>query len=169
MSSVVCGHEPMLVHTIFLLTLALLGLAKAGQDKGMNRQLTLFGEVVPLENDKNAETVWLRVKDAVKDVGDKFSFTMQRAVYNVEKHVLSIFDGEGNGISVWFQPHPDSQWQDVKPDGVRLGEAMIKTLRQSIDSPQTMADLINNGLMTLEVEKIALKTDGHTFIKWTVV
>ncbi len=90
MSSVVCGHEPMLVHTISLLTLALLGLAKAGQDKGMNRQLTLFGEVVPLENDKNAETVWLRVKDAVKDVGDKFSFTMQRAVYNVEKHVLSI-------------------------------------------------------------------------------
>ncbi len=46
---------------------------------------------------------------------------------------------------------------------------MIKTLRQSIDSPQTMADLINNGLMTLEVEKIALKTDGHTFVKWTVV
>ena len=158
----------MLINTVMVLSMvALLGLSAKGQ-KTESKQLTLFGGEVPIENDKNAETVWVNIGKAVKSVGDSITFTLKRATYNVDKHILTIFDGEGNGLSVWFTNDPSSPW-DGKPNGVRLGEAMVKALRQSIDSPQTMADIINDSELVLKVEKIALKTEGHTFVKWSIV
>ena len=157
----------MLIETLVLLTLALfVGLAKTGKDTG-TKQATLFGEVVPLEQDKNANTVWVKIREKVKDVGDKLTFTMLRAIYHAKNNTIMVFNGEGEGMSLFFENHPDSEWQDVVPDGVKLGIALVKVFG-SIDTPDDMATLINENDATLTVEKIPLKTEGHTFVKWTV-
>ena len=157
----------MLIETMILLTLAsFVGLAKAGKDTG-TKQATLFGEVVPLEQDKNADTVWVKIREKVKNVGDKLTFTMLRATYSAKINAIIIFDGEGRGTTLYFELHPENTFLANIADGVKLGRILTKKYG-SIATPDDMATLINENEMVLTVEKRPLKTEGHPFVKWTV-
>ena len=124
-------------------------------------QTSLFGGLVSQNEDRPLK--WLRVYDEVANEGDTMTMRLTAAAFNDEKGCLTVIDGDNDtALTVWFENHPDAKFTST-PDGVRLGRAVERALKQPIASHDGLVDAIKGHDLTLTVT--------HTGVKgrlWTI-
>lgn len=72
---------------------------------------------------------WITYYDDVKEVGASFSFTADKLLFNEEKNVVRLInESERQGVSIYTAHHPESKFKDSTPDGIRLVNALGRSL-----------------------------------------
>jgi hypothetical protein len=132
---------------------------KTGVEKSMARpkkaaQTNLFGEFVEQEKEP---LEFVKVYEEVVNEGDQFTMNLGVAKYNDEKDCITVIDSEKNqALTVYFEQHPSSKFQSM-PEGIRLGKAVQRALKQTIADGETLAHSINDNDMTLSITHTGTK------------
>ena len=114
-------------------------------------------ELTNLKHDDETEPVtWLKWHEGVKEEGDTFSITADRVSFkNDNQPVFFVVDETENvGISVFAAHHPNAQFTDATPHGIRLANAIGRAFDlEGTVSAQDLCDAINGVVATIEVKK----------------
>jgi len=117
-------------------------------------QINLFGEFVEAEEN---ELEFVKVYEEVAEEGDNFTMAMNSAKYNVEKDCITVIDSDKQqALTVYFTQHPSSKFQSM-PEGVRLGKAVQRALKETISDGSMLALSINHNDLTLTVTHTGIK------------
>ena len=113
------------------------------------QQTTLFGEFVEKQPDEPLQFV--KVYEEVEADGDQFTMNLDSAAYNEERDCITVIDSEKNcALTAYFTQHPESKYQST-PDGIRLGRAVQRAIRETVNDGDILADVIKNRDLTLTV------------------
>ena len=135
-----------------------------GLAKSKTVQETLFGAVVPVENDENADLVWVNVKDVVGKVGDTLTFPITAASYNAERECITLFGTENTALCAWIA----TKYPESDTDAIRLGKAAQTFVNELIETWEDLTELFNSGgVKTLKVLGICTK-EGMFYRRWTL-
>lgn len=128
-------------------------------------QKNLFGDFVPSEN---VVKTFVKIYEVVKEVGDTFTFLIDGASYNPEKHggVLTLFDGNGTAVSIYAQ---HKEGMTGMPDGERFGRAMQRCLNQQIGSYEEIVKVLRDSQTTYELTvQMSEMDNGNKARAWSV-
>ena len=124
------------------------------------KQTSLFGGFV--EEEKQPLT-FVKVYEEVVSDGDNFSMTVSTAKFNGEKKCLTLIDNEKNqALTVYFEHSPNARYTST-PDGVRLGRAVERNLRQELDSFEALEAFFREHDARLNIQHM-----GEKGRRWTV-
>tara|TARA_R110000751_G_scaffold282561_1_gene385747 strand:+ start:25 stop:423 length:399 start_codon:yes stop_codon:yes gene_type:complete len=83
---------------------------------------------------ENAPLEWISYYDSVKVVGESFSFTAEKLLFNEDNNVIRcINESEAQGVSIYTAHHPEAKFKDSTPDGIRLINALGRFLEVTGD------------------------------------
>lgn len=112
-------------------------------------QTNLFGEFVEKQPEEPLQFV--KVYEEVEADGDQFTMNLNSAAYNEERDCITVIDSEKNcALTAYFTQHPDSKYQST-PDGIRLGRAVQRTIRQTVNDGDELVAIIKDQDLTLTV------------------
>ena len=122
------------------------------------KQTSLFGDYVASENDQ--VTTFVKIYEVVTKIGEKIIFVLDGAVWNSEKGCLTLFDGNGNGLTI-YATHAVESFTG-KPDALRFGSALQRAVKADIGSWEDLVEIIRNNpsTYTLTVEGQAMELNG---------
>ena len=85
-------------------------------------------ELTNTQPENQTETQWVKWYDHVKNVGDHFTIRADKVIFKEENQpvffVIDEAEEENVGISVFAAHHPNAQFTDSTPHGVRLANAI---------------------------------------------
>jgi len=95
------------------------------------KQTSLFGGFV---EEETQPLTFVKVYEEVPNDGDQFSMTPTTAKFNESRGCLTLIDSEKNqALTVYFE-HAESARYTSTPDGIRLGRAVERAIREGLSS-----------------------------------
>tara|TARA_R100001163_G_scaffold56556_1_gene44308 strand:+ start:13902 stop:14303 length:402 start_codon:yes stop_codon:yes gene_type:complete len=126
------------------------------------QQTTLFGAFV--ENEQDEPLQFVKIYEEVEADGDQFTMALNAASYNEDRDCITVIDSEKNcALTAYFTQHPESKYQST-PDGIRLGRAVQRAIRTTVNDGDELAQIIKERDMTLTVSY-----QGQNGRLWTVI
>lgn len=126
-------------------------------------------ELTNTQPENQTETQWVKWYDHVKNVGDHFTIRADKVIFKEENQpvffVIDEAEEENVGISVFAAHHPNAQFTDSTPHGVRLANAIgrFAKLEGSV-SAEELATLLQ------EAENVSVKVEKtDKGILWSIV
>jgi hypothetical protein len=126
-------------------------------------------ELTNTQPENQTETQWVKWYDHVKNVGDHFTIRADKVIFKEENQpVFFVIDEQEEpnvGISVFAAHHPNAQFTDSTPHGVRLANAIgrFAKLEGSVSAEELATLLQADGGNSVKVEK----TDKG--VLWSIV
>ena len=116
-------------------------------------------ELTKTKHDDETEPVtWQKWHEGVKEEGDIFTIKADRLSFKNDKQpVFFVVDeGENVGISVFAAHHPNAQFTDATPHGIRLANAIGRAfdLEGEVSSDDLCA-AVNGAKCSIEVKNTA--------------
>tara|TARA_Y100001937_G_scaffold20039_1_gene27883 strand:+ start:1116 stop:1517 length:402 start_codon:yes stop_codon:yes gene_type:complete len=129
-------------------------------EEASTKQTSLFGGFV--EEDKPTLT-FVKVYEEVVSEGDQFTMHPTTAKFNEDRGCLTLIDANKNqALTVYFE-HAENARYTSTPDGVRLGRAVERCLRESIDSFERLEQFFKE--MSARLHIVHMGEKGR---RWTV-
>ena len=121
-------------------------------EKKPTAQTTLFGGFVEETQDP---LNFRKVHEEVVADGDQFSMNMGTATLknddDGEAKCITLIDGDKNqALTVYFSQHENAQFKST-PNGVRLGNAVARSLKIDIFAYEDLVNAINENDLTLTI------------------
>ena len=112
-------------------------------------QTNLFGAFVEPTQDEPLQFV--KVYEEVEADGDQFTMNLNSAAYNDERDCITVIDSEKNcALTAYFTQHPESKYQST-PDGIRLGRAIQRCVRATVNDADELVALIKSQDLVLNI------------------
>ena len=112
-------------------------------------QTNLFGAFVEPTQDEPLQFV--KVYEEVEADGDQFTMNLNSAAYNDERDCITVIDSEKNcALTAYFTQHPESKYQST-PDGIRLGRAIQRCVRATVNDADELVALIKSSDLVLNI------------------
>jgi len=128
---------------------------------------TMEFELTNLKHDDEKEPVtWQKWHEGIKEEGDTFSIKADRVSFKNDNQPVFFVVDEGNnvGISVFAAHHPNAQFTDATPHGIRLANAIGRAFNlEGKVSSDDLCAAINEADATIEVKKT------NKGVLWTVL
>ena len=116
-------------------------------------------ELTNTQPENQTETQWVKWYDHVKNVGDHFTIQADKVIFKEENQpvffVIDEREEENVGISVFAAHHPNAQFTDSTPHGVRLANAIgrFAKLEGSVTAQELATLLQESKNASVKVEK----------------
>ena len=124
------------------------------------KQTSLFGGFV---EDQQPSLTFVKVWAETPNEGDQFTMTPTTATFNEEKGCLTLVDSEKNqAMTVYFEHAPNARYTST-PDGVRLGRAVERCIREGLSSFGQLETFFKEHDARLNIEHM-----GSMGRRWTV-
>ena len=124
------------------------------------KQASLFGGFV---EDEQPALAFVKVYEEVASEGDQFSMTPTTAKMNEERGCLTLIDTEKNqALTVYFEHAANARYTST-PDGVRLGRAVERCIREGLSSYGQLEVFFKEHTARLNITHM-----GEKGLRWTV-
>tara|TARA_R110002110_G_scaffold205186_1_gene417489 strand:- start:11142 stop:11552 length:411 start_codon:yes stop_codon:yes gene_type:complete len=114
-------------------------------------------ELTNTQPEDQTVTQWVKWYDNVKNVGDRFTIKADKVIFKEDSQpVFFVIDEESNqGISVFAEHHPNAQFTDATPHGIRFANAILRafSITGSVSAEELCEYINEHDDSTVVIEK----------------